>query len=190
MNESYAQPSMPEGAADGILKGLYKLRGENGKVRLLGSGAILPEVVAAAEILEKNYGVAVEVFSATSYTELARDAREVERDNLLGRAKRRAHVASLLEGEAPIVAATDYVRALPHLIAPYVKARLLALGTDGFGRSDTRAALRDFFEVDRKSIVVAALAALAEEGAIKRTVVDKAIATLGVDPTRDHPWRC
>jgi pyruvate dehydrogenase E1 component len=161
MNENYPQPSLPAGAEDDIVRGLYRLTaGENAKVRLIGSGTILREVMAAADLLRGDWQIACDVYSATSFSELARDARDVERANRLGAAKRTSHVAAMLAGDAPIVAATDYVRAYPELIAAHVEARFIALGTDGFGRSDTRKALRRFFEVDRHSIAIAALHAL------------------------------
>ncbi len=141
MNENYAQPSMPQGAEAGILKGMYRLSGPeagSAAVRLLGSGAILPEVIAAAALLAQDFGVAAEVFSVTSFSELARDAREAERQAMLNPEAEApvSHVAALLPGTAPIVAASDYVRAYPQLIASYVGARFVALGTDGFGRSE------------------------------------------------------
>ena len=156
MNENYAQPSMPASVEAGIVKGLYLLRvawfeERRRFVRLLGSGAILPEVVEAAKMLEADWDVATEVWSATSYSELARDAREAERRNRLNPLDEPvvSHLAACLPGAAPIIAASDYVRAYPQMIAAYVDARFIALGTDGFGRSDTRRALRAFFEVDR-----------------------------------------
>ena len=196
MNENYAQPSMPEGAAEGIIKGLHRIATHAAKkkagdpVRLLGSGAILPEVIEAARMLEDDWGVASEVWSATSYPELARDAREVERHNRLNPLAERtvSHVAACLPRKAPIVAASDYVRAYPQLIASYVDARFVALGTDGFGRSDTRSALRSFFEVDRRHVVVAALAALADEGALAREKVAEALERYGIDRDALAPW--
>jgi pyruvate dehydrogenase E1 component len=192
MNETYAQPSAPDGVAEGVIAGLYRLStraGEAGPVRLLGSGAILPEVVAAADILEKEFGVASEVWSATSYAELAREARLIERRNRLEplAADETSHVARCLAGPAPVIAASDYVRAWPELIAAHVEAPFTALGTDGFGRSDTRAALRRFFEVDRGAIVVAALAALAKAGQAKRETVAAALARFGAG-AEAPPW--
>jgi pyruvate dehydrogenase E1 component len=191
MNEPYAQPSMPEGVADGVIKGLYRLSRHDGDglVRLLGSGAILPEVVEAGRMLAQDWNVGVEVWSTTSYSELARDARQVERRNRLDPlgAPATSHLAACLPGHAPIVAASDYVRAWPQLIAAYVEAPFTALGTDGFGRSDTRQALRRFFEVDRASIIIAALAALARAGDVSREVVAEAIRRLGVN-TAPPPW--
>jgi pyruvate dehydrogenase E1 component len=187
MNENYAQPSLPEGATDAIVRGMYRL-GAYGdgaaKVRLLGSGTILREVIAAAQMLATEWSVASEVFSVTSFSELAREAREAERWNRLHptQAPRRSHVETLLAGNDPIVAATDYVRAYPQLVASYLRAPFTALGTDGFGRSDTRAALRRFFEVTREHIVVAALVALSPQRAAE------AIARYGIDAECDPSW--
>ena len=172
MNENYAQPSLPEGAAAGVLRGMYRYGVYGPKaapqLRLLGSGAILREVIAAAEVLAAEHGIASEVWSVTSFSELARDAAAVEREARLAAAPaspRRSYIDGCLPGAAPIVAATDYVRAVPQMIASHLPGRrFIALGTDGFGRSDTRAALRAFFEVDRASIVRAARQALAETG--------------------------
>ena len=195
MNENYANPSLPTGMEAQIVRGMYRLEAhprENGAghVRLLGSGAILREVQAAALLLADDWNVASEVFSVTSFSELARDAREVLRWNRLhpDDPPRPSHVGDLLAGNVPIVAATDYVRAYPELIAAHVDARFIALGTDGFGRSDTRKALRQFFEVDRHHIVVAALAALADEGSVERARVGEAIRKYGIDPGRAAPW--
>jgi pyruvate dehydrogenase E1 component len=192
MNESYAQPSIPKDVEDGIVKGMYRLSGpkDAAAVRLVGSGAILPEVVAAADLLKRDWGIEAEVFSATSFSELARDARECERNNIFNAEApvRKSHVETLLAGSAPIVAATDYVRAYPQLIASYVSARFLALGTDGFGRSDTRQALRSFFEVDRQHIVVAVLSSLAAEGGIDRKKVTDAIKKYNLDGEQPAPW--
>ena len=191
MNETYAQPSMPEGVQGDIVKGMYRLGGPEvgrGAVRLLGSGAILPEVVQAAALLRRDWGIEAELYSVTSFAELAREARAVERDAILGRGERASHVQKLLPGTAPIVAATDYVRAYPQLIAAYVEARFTALGTDGFGRSDTRTALRAFFEVDRHHVVVAALAALARAGRLDRGAARAAIDRYGLEPEATAPW--
>ena len=190
MNESYAQPSMPEGVAEGIVRGMYRLSGPPGHaaVRLLGSGAILPEVVKAAEMLAADFGVEAEVFSVTSFSELARDAREAERADLFGAGGGRSWVQTMLPGDAPVVAATDYVRAYPQLIAGHIAAPFTALGTDGFGRSDTRARLRDFFEVDRRHIAVAALAALAKAGNRNGDDVAKARAKYEIAFEAAAPW--
>ena len=169
-NENHAMPSLPEQVRGDLLRGLYRLQSFGPaqapvQVRLLGSGAILREVLKAAQMLHDEHGVVCEVFSATSYSELAREARELQRLDRSeplppGQGRRLSHVQRLLAGPAPIVAASDYVRAWPQLIAEYVDARLVTLGTDGFGRSDTRQALRRFFEVDAQAVVAAALEAL------------------------------
>ncbi len=196
MNESYAQPALPPGSEAGVIAGMYRFAtrafdGAVATVRLVGSGAILREVIAAAELLAE-YGVASEIFSATSFSELARDARDVERRNRLHPTapRARSHVETLLPGTLPVVAATDYVRAYPQLIAPFVDGRFVALGTDGFGRSDTRAALRRFFEVDRQHIALAALQALAEDGALPAETVAEALAAFGLDANAAASWSC
>jgi pyruvate dehydrogenase E1 component len=192
MNENYAQPSAPEGTADGIIRGMYPIGGiqTHAQVRLIGSGAILVEVIAAAEILRTEWSIAADVHSVTSFSELAREAREVERFNTLhpDSVSRKSYVASCLEGGGPVIAATDYVRAYPQMIASYLKVRFIALGTDGFGRSDTRAALRSFFEVDRHHIVVAALGALADEGIFDKKLVASAIDRYSIMPAAAAPW--
>ena len=169
MNENYAQPSLPAGAAEGVVRGMYRygVYGPTGtaRIRLLGSGTILREVIAAAEILGGEHGIVCEVWSVTSFSELAREAAAVERADRLDAqtSAQRSWLEVSLAGDAPIVVATDYVRALPQMVASYLPGRrFIALGTDGFGRSDTRAALRAFFEVDRASVVRAALQALAD----------------------------
>ncbi|GAA0526573.1 MULTISPECIES: alpha-ketoglutarate dehydrogenase [Pigmentiphaga] len=188
-NENAPQPSLPAEAREGVIKGLYRYgvhgRGEPA-VRLLGSGAILREAIAAGELLADDWGIASETWSATSYAELARDARAAERWNRLHpeQPARRSHVEHCLAGSAPVVAASDYVRAWPSLIAPHCPARMTVLGTDGFGRSDTRGALRQFFEVDRFHIVLAALHALADAGSCPRERCAQAIARY---PIRTDP---
>jgi pyruvate dehydrogenase E1 component len=195
MNENYAQPSLPEAAREGVIRGMYRLGGHApagavARLRLLGSGTILREVMAAAELLAQDWAVASEIFSVTSFSELARDAAETQRWNRLHpeQPPRCSYVAGLLPAGPPIVAATDYVRAYPQLIAPFLEAPLVALGTDGFGRSDTRAKLRRFFEVDRHSIVVAALDALARSGALAASVQAEAIRRYGLDAEAAAPW--
>ena len=195
MNESYDQPSIPLRAEAGIIKGLYLFTSHVSKegdplVRLLGSGAIFPEVAEAAKMLEAEWDVSSEVWIATSYSELARDARQAERRNRLNPLDEPvvSHLAACLPGAAPIIAASDYVRAYPQMIAAYVDAQFIALGTDGFGRSDSRRALRSFFEVDRLSIVIAALSSLASERLIAPEVVADAIERYGVNPSAPPPW--
>ncbi|MFO7275967.1 MAG: pyruvate dehydrogenase (acetyl-transferring), homodimeric type [Pseudomonadota bacterium] len=193
MNENYAQPAMPKGVEQGILKGMYLVRqGGRGKLRatLLGSGTILRECLAAAELLESDYGVAADVFSVTSFSELRREALDCERANMLDpdAKPREPYVQQCLKDRTgPVVAATDYVRAVPDQIRQWVSGRYITLGTDGFGRSDGRAALRAHFEVDRRFITLAALKALADDGKLDRKVVKKAIAALEIDPKKPNP---
>jgi pyruvate dehydrogenase E1 component len=191
MNENYAQPRMPEGARDGILRGLHRVReaaAGPAAVRLLGSGAILNEALKAADLLQAR-GIAAEVWSATSYKELHRDAEDADRWNRLhpDRPARAAYVARCLAGTAPVVAASDYVKALPETVARWVPAPFSVLGTDGFGRSDGRPALRDFFEVDARHIAFAALAALVRAGAADAAAALAARAEWGIDPERANP---
>jgi pyruvate dehydrogenase E1 component len=195
MNENYPQPSLPEGAQAGIIKGMHRVSAQGpsraaGRVRLLGSGAILRECMAAAQLLADDWNVASETWSVTSYSELAREARDCERDarHCPEQPPRRCYVAECLAGSEPVVAASDYVRALPQMIASYVEAPFSVLGTDGFGRSDTRATLRRFFEVDRHEIALAALAALAAQGAVPRQTIAEAMHRYGIDTTRPAPW--
>ncbi len=181
-NENYAHPPMPEGAKEGILKGMYALR-PGSAVQLLGSGPILREVIAAADLLEKDWGVSAGVWSVTSFTELRRDGMAAERSRRLG-GKAESWVEKSLKASAgPVVAASDYVSAVADLICPYVPRRYFALGTDGFGRSDTRAALRAFFEVDARNITVAALAAL------EHPSVGEARQRYGIDASLAPPWQ-
>jgi pyruvate dehydrogenase E1 component len=192
MNENYPHPALPEGAEEGIVKGLYKIRdaGDEEAVQLLGSGAILREALAAAEILERDYGIRAGVWSATSFNQLRRDGLEKARWNLLHpqQPARRSYVEECLgPTRGPIVAATDYVRTYADLIRPFVPRRYTVLGTDGFGRSDRRAPLRRFFEVDRNHIALAALKSLAEEGQIEPIRVRRAIEELGIDPECPDP---
>ena len=197
MNENYAQPSLLAGVEGDLIKGLYRYathKPENAeskaKVRLMGSGTILREVIAAAELLAGEWGVTAEVWSATSFSELAREARDVERFNRLHpRGEPRvSHVRLCLDGGAPVIAATDYVRAWPQLIASYVDAPFTALGTDGFGRSDTRAALRRFFEVDRHHVALAALTALREQGQVDADACAQAISRYGLSVDAPASW--
>jgi pyruvate dehydrogenase E1 component len=195
MNENYAQPAMPKGVEEGILKGAYLLqKGDAGKLRatLLGSGTILREVQAAAEILKKDYNVSADVYSVTSFNELRREALEVERWNMLhpGEPARAPYVQALFKDrDGPVIAATDYMRVVPDQIRQWVSGRYVALGTDGYGRSDSRAALRKHFEVDRNYITVAALKSLADDGKIDKNVVIEAMQKLGVDPSKPVPWK-
>jgi pyruvate dehydrogenase E1 component len=193
MNENYEHPPMPDGAAEGIVKGMYLFRAGEGKgprVQLLGSGTVLREVIAAAELLAKDWGVVTDIWSVPSFTELRREAIEVERWNLLHptATPRRSHVESCLGGrEGPVVAATDYMRLLADQIRPFVPQRYRVLGTDGFGRSDYRRRLRDFFEVDRRWVTVAALETLVKEGTLPATKLAEAISRYGIDPEKPNP---
>ncbi len=192
LNENYAHPSRPAGVDEGILKGMYRIRdgGGGAKVRLLGSGAILNEVIAAADRLDRDFGIAVDIWSVTSFTELRREGLATERWNGLHpeSARRESYVESCLAGKAgPVVAATDYMRSYADQIRPFVPGRYVVLGSDGFGRSDTRERLRRFFEIDRDYITVAALRAMGDEGAVARGVVSKAIEKYGIDPEKPDP---
>ncbi|TWD45863.1 pyruvate dehydrogenase (acetyl-transferring), homodimeric type [Pseudomonas sp. SJZ131] len=196
LNENYAHPEMPEGAEEGILKGMYTLSAsaspsEGKHVQLMGCGSILLEVNAAAQLLEADFGVTSEVWSVTSLTELRREGQDVERWNLLHPAdtQRVSYVESCLQDkQGPVVVATDYMKIFADQIRPFVpKRRFVALGTDGFGQSDTRESLRKFFEVDRHFIAVAALKALADEGTLPREKVAEAIALYGIDPEKQNP---
>jgi pyruvate dehydrogenase E1 component len=201
MNENYAHPAMPAGVEAGILKGMYRLseaRGPSGEakearptVQLLGAGTILREIIAAAELLAQDWNVAADIWSVTSFTELRREGMAIERWNRLhpDAAPKQTWVERCLAPTSgPVIAATDYMRAVGDMIRNWVPRRYTVLGTDGFGRSDTRAALRDFFEVDRHHIAVAALKALADDGTIERKLVKQAIAKYRVDPERGNPW--
>ncbi|BCU05843.1 pyruvate dehydrogenase (acetyl-transferring), homodimeric type [Allochromatium tepidum] len=193
MNENYVQPPMPEGCAEGILKGMHPVRhGADGEpqVQLLGSGSILREVLAAAELLEQDFGVGSTVWSVTSFNELRREGIEIERWNRLhpDQTPRVTYVESQLgDTRGPIVAATDYMRLQADQIRPYVPRRYVTLGTDGFGRSDMRRQLRKFFEVDRHQVVLAALKALADEGAVPVSMVTDAISRYRIDPDKPNP---
>ena len=195
MNENYTHPAMPEGAQEGILKGMYPLTngGSNGKgprVQLLGSGTILREAIAAADLLRDDFGVAADLWSVPSFTELRRDGIDVERWNMLHpmEPQRRSYVETCLaDRPGPVVAATDYIRAFADQIRPYVPRRYRVLGTDGFGRSDYRARLRSFFEIDRYYITIAALRSLADEEQIPASRVDAAIKKYDIDPEKPNP---
>jgi pyruvate dehydrogenase E1 component len=198
MNENYAHPAMPKGVEAGILKGMYlfseagsgKGEGKKPKVQLLGSGTILREVIAAAELLEKDFGVAADVWSVTSFNELRREGIDCERWNMLHpEAPRRVSYVEqcLAPRSGPVVASTDYIKAYADQIRPYIAARYKVLGTDGFGRSDLRNKLRGFFEVDRYYVALAALKALADDGEITRKEVSRAIKLYQINPDKPNP---
>jgi pyruvate dehydrogenase E1 component len=194
MNENYPHPAMEPGTEEGILRGMYRLRAGSGspRVQLLGSGTILREVLAAASLLEEDFGVGADVWSVTSFTELRRDGLEVERWNMLhpgADEPRVSHVASsLAERGGPVVASTDYMRAFADQIRQWVPGDYRVLGTDGYGRSDYRRNLRHFFEVDRRYVAVAALKSLADAGEIDLARVQEAISRYEIDPEAPVPW--
>jgi pyruvate dehydrogenase E1 component len=194
MNENYTHPDMPKGVEEGIIKGMYLLK-ENTKktklhVQLLGSGTILREVIEAARLLEEDFSVTADIWSVTSFTELRREGLAVERQNRFHpeNAPTQSYVEHLLEKrKGPIIAASDYMRLYAEQIRPFIKGRYVTLGTDGYGRSDTRAQLRHFFEVDAKFIAVTALKALADEGQIPNSKVAEAIKRYGINPEKQDP---
>ena len=198
-NEPLPMPAMPDGDAvrEGILKGLYRFKTSNKKdtklhAQLFGSGTIMFEVLKAQQILEERYGVAADVWSVTSYKELYRNAMECERWNMLhpGESPRVPFVTESLKGSPGVfVAASDYMKVLPESISRWVPGRMVSLGTDGFGRSENRASLRDFFEVDAKHIVIATLNALAREKQVSNDVVKQALKDLGINPEKANPAR-
>jgi pyruvate dehydrogenase E1 component len=190
MNENYRHPPMPDGAEEGILRGMHRIAESDGaKVRLLGSGTILREVEAAAELLRDDFDIAADVWSVTSYTELRRDGLAREREARLGKDEVAEPWVTKCLGsdETPVIAASDYMKALPDGIRQWVPGRYDVLGTDGFGRSDMRKHLRRFFEVDRGHVAVAALRALEREGEVEASVVAEAIEKYGIDSDAPDP---
>jgi len=193
MNENYTHPPMPSGVEEGILKGMYLLNvGGQGKVRaqLMGAGTILREVIAAAELLMDDFGIPTDIWSVTSFNELRRDALEVERWNQLhpSEDRKRCYVERCFaDRPGPYIAATDYMKIVADQIQRWVPGRFVSLGTDGYGRSDARKALRAHFEVDKQFIAVAALKALADDGALDQKTVAAAIEKYGIDPDRPDP---
>ena len=195
MNENYAHPSLPDGVTDDIIHGLYLLNrtevdNTQVKVNLIGSGTILPEVIAAADLLQNDFNIATDIFSATSYSELSRDALEIERSNRFDpqASPRQSHVLKTLGSDFPVIAASDYVRAVPQMIAQHIPQRFIALGTDGFGRSDQRTHLRAFFEIDRYNIVLAAIEALVLDGRADVSVQQQALEKYGFSADKPSPW--
>ncbi|MEY3746881.1 MAG: hypothetical protein RL194_340, partial [Pseudomonadota bacterium] len=198
MNENYSHPEMPKGAEQGILKGMYLLRegarekgkAEKPRVQLMGSGVILREVIAAAELLEQDWGVAADIWSVTSFTELRREGLDTERWNLLNPEKKQkqSYVGQCLsKAEGPVIASTDYMKSFADQIRNFIPQRYVVLGTDGFGRSDSREALRNFFEVDRHHVVLAALKALADEGKLPASKAAEAIKKYKINTDRPNP---
>jgi len=196
MNENYVQPAMPPGVKDGIVRGMYQLRvGGQGKLRvqLFGAGTILREVLDAAEILERDYGVQADVWSITSFSELRRDGMDCDRWNMRhpGETPRNSYVMQCLVARSgPFVAATDYMRIVADQIRPWIPGHYVVLGTDGYGRSDARRELRDFFEVNACHVVLAALKALKDEGLVAAADVEAAIEKLGIDTDKPNPVTC
>ena len=195
MNENYVQPAMPQGAADGIVKGMYRYSRDNPnkgepKVQLFGSGTILREVIAAAEKLKQDWGVSADVWSITSYNELAREARDCERWNMLNPEKkpRLSYVEQQLkDADGPVISSSDYVRNVAEQIRNFIPASYTVLGTDGFGRSDTRRQLRKHFEVNSNYVTVAALKALADEGTLPASKVKDAIKKYHISIRKPNP---
>ena len=193
-NENYAMPEIPKGAKEGILKGLYKFKsGQTGlkiKAHIFGSGAIIREALKAQEILARDYGVCADVWSATNYKHLRQESLDAQRWNMLNPIEpaKKSYLQSILEKEEGVfVAVSDNMKIVPDQIAPWVPGGLRTLGTDGFGRSDTRQNLRRFFEVDAQCTVLATLHALAEKGTVDRAVVAKAVVDLNIDPKKKFP---
>lgn len=193
MNESYQQPALPKGAEKGIIKGMYLYKSggkKKKKVQLMGSGTILREVIAAAELLETDWGVDADIWSCTSFNELAREAQEIERWNRLHPLEdaKTPYVAQQLKGRrGPAIAATDYIKQYPEQIRKWAPSNYTVLGTDGFGRSDTRKKLRTHFEVDRYHIVIAALKALADDGNMPAGKITDAIKQYDIDADKPNP---
>jgi pyruvate dehydrogenase E1 component len=194
MNENYAQPKMPDGVEEGILRGMYLLR-DGGKsagprVQLMGSGTILREVIAAADLLKNDFGVTADIWSVPSFTELRREGLAVERWNMLHPTspQKLSYVETCLANRSgPVVAASDYIKTFADQIRPYVPRRYRVLGTDGFGRSDERAKLRSFFEVDRYYMTIAALKNLADDEQISVSRVQEAIQKFNINPEKPNP---
>jgi pyruvate dehydrogenase E1 component len=194
MNEFYTMPPMPEGVEDGIIRGIYKFsqsdKKSKAKAHLLGSGSILNEAIKAQKILEEKYDVSADVWSVTSHKQLYHDAIDTQRWNLLNpdQKPKRPYVAEALSNEKGVfISASDYLKALPHSVSQWIPGSHLVLGTDGYGRSESRAALRDFFEVDARYITLAALYQLAKVGTIADTVVKKAVKDLDIKPDKLNP---
>jgi pyruvate dehydrogenase E1 component len=191
-NEKYAHPKAPDNIEEKVIQGgyLFEQRKENVSVNFLGSGPILRESIEAAKILQEDFNIGSNVFSITSFTELAKQAREIERSNRLSATekKEKSFVQNLINNADPIIATSDYTRAYPQLISSYLSNAFIALGTDGFGRSDTRENVRKFFEVDRFHIVLAALDALCDQGTISKSVLISAVKKYNINGNSDHPW--
>jgi pyruvate dehydrogenase E1 component len=196
MNENYSHPEKPTGCDEGILKGMYLFKENDNKgktkVQLLGSGTILREIIAASKILSKDYGIDSDIWSVTSFNELRKEGMETERWNLLNpdKKKKKSYIEECLEKrDGPIISATDYVRSFSDQIRPYTQKSFYSLGTDGFGRSDTRKNLRKFFEVDKEHIVAYTLSALAKEQLVASEEAEKAIKRFDIDKDKAFPTK-
>jgi pyruvate dehydrogenase E1 component len=193
MNDNYSHPDMPKGVEDQIIKGMYQFSKASGKaknkVQLMGSGVILREVIEASQLLESDWSVESDVWSVTSFTELRRNALDVERHNLLNPDdEQRSFIEEqITDTESPIIASTDYMKSFSDQIANFIPNSFTSLGTDGFGRSDSREALRSFFEVDRYHVVLAALKALKDQGKIDKKIVSEAIKKYNISPSKVNP---
>lgn len=191
-NEKYANPKAPKNIQKQIIQGGYLFEKNEGEtnINLLGSGPILRESIEAAKILKEEFNIGSHVYSITSFTELSKQAREVERSNRLTaiEKKEKSFVQKLVNNEDPIIASSDYTRAYPQLISSYLSNSFVALGTDGFGRSDTRENLRKFFEIDKLQIVIAALDALCDQGKIPKSVLKSALKKYHINANSEHPW--
>jgi pyruvate dehydrogenase E1 component len=192
INENYCHPGMPEGAEDGIIKGMHRIKiVDKPKVRLLGSGAILNESIKASDILKK-YGIGSEIWSVTSFNLLRKNGMEIERYNQLNpldESKRSYVEECFIDGDIPIIAATDYMRAYAEQIRPYISGQYATLGTDGYGRSDSRKTLRGFFEVDSESIARCAIYLLFQENSLSQDEIKKIYKDLKIDPSKPNPWQ-
>jgi pyruvate dehydrogenase E1 component len=190
-NENYVHPTMPKGIEKNIIKGMYKLHStKNPTIRLLGSGPLLNEVIEASKLLNDDWGIESGIWNVTSFTELRREAEEVERWNLMnpGKKPKQSHIEiSLNKNSVPTIAVSDYVKMSTEQVSPFVSGSFYSLGTDGFGRSDTRENLRHFFEVDRYYIVLTAIRALVNEGKIKMSVANEVMKKYNIDSTKPNP---
>ena len=194
-NENYVHPEMPEGAEEGIIKGMYKFKKSEKKggkcVQLLASGAIVNEAVEASKLLKEDWNINSDIWCVTSYSELHKEAEDIERWNNLHPEsnERKSYLTNCLDKKTPVIAVSDYVKLVAEQISAYVKSPFIALGTDGFGRSDTRKNLRDFFEINRYYITITAIKSLVKEGEMKKEVLSKAIEKYNINPDKINPLK-